>query len=236
MSIPLALIIAGIFLVLGFVIGNVVSLLAEDKNEPKEVTVVLPEGKEADTKYEGLMDVIHLWRDSKTKRLVAEIDGELYKRGTFLNQEQFTRLSLASVEMQDWVGIEGRVDPPDAADLVAHRMAVMPEEIEEEEDTLEFLPVELIKKGMAADVYIPEDSTSISGQINTILQTLLADSPLAHRAVRLMDIEGRGMVVLVGLDMYDGVEDVPDDNIRIIIRQAVAEWEQKKDEDANGGE
>jgi hypothetical protein len=33
------------------------------------------------------------------------------------------------------------------------------------------------------------------------------------------------MVVMVGLDQYEGVEDVPDEVIRQFIREAVKEWE-----------
>jgi hypothetical protein len=35
------------------------------------------------------------------------------------------------------------------------------------------------------------------------------------------------MVVMVGLNQYDGVEAVPDEEIRNLIRSAVAEWEER---------
>jgi len=68
---------------------------------------------------------------------------------------------------------------------------------------------------------------SIAAQIDDILQEKLKDSPLAGRAIRLMELPNRGMVVMVGLNQYDGVEAVPDEEIRNLIRSAVAEWEER---------
>jgi hypothetical protein len=42
-----------------------------------------------------------------------------------------------------------------------------------------------------------------------------------------MELPGRGMMVMVGLDQYEGVEKVPDPEIRSLIREAVEEWEKR---------
>ena len=39
----------------------------------------------------------------------------------------------------------------------------------------------------------------------------------------------KGVIVWVGLDKYEGIDDVPDKDIRIVIRAAVAEWEKQAD-------
>ena len=41
-----------------------------------------------------------------------------------------------------------------------------------------------------------------------------------------MELPGKGLVVLVGINSYDGVDAVPDEEIRSLIRQCVKEWEQ----------
>ena len=69
--------------------------------------------------------------------------------------------------------------------------------------------------------------TSMVGQIDAILQTHLANSPLASRGIRLMESPEGGVVVMVGLDKYNGVSDVPDPQVQAIIRAAIAEWEKK---------
>jgi hypothetical protein len=68
---------------------------------------------------------------------------------------------------------------------------------------------------------------SIAAQIDAILQELLVDSSLADRTVRLMEFPGKGMVVMIGMDQYEGVEDVPDEDVKELIRRAVTEWENR---------
>jgi len=42
-----------------------------------------------------------------------------------------------------------------------------------------------------------------------------------------MELPNKGLVVMVGLDQYDRVEDVPNPEIRNLIRIAVEEWERE---------
>jgi FtsZ-interacting cell division protein ZipA len=69
--------------------------------------------------------------------------------------------------------------------------------------------------------------TTMVGQIDAILQEHLASSLLANRAIRLMESPGGNVVVMVGLDKYNGVGDVPDPQVQAAIRAAIAEWEKK---------
>lgn len=68
---------------------------------------------------------------------------------------------------------------------------------------------------------------SITAQIDEILQEMLKNSPLASRLIRLIELPSKGVAVMVGLDRYEGVEAVPDEDIRQMIRLAVAEWERR---------
>jgi hypothetical protein len=69
-----------------------------------------------------------------------------------------------------------------------------------------------------------EAPRSMVEEINDILQELLVDSPHADKAVRLMEGPGGMARVLIGIDSYS-TEDVPDDEIKSLIKQAVAQWE-----------
>ena len=78
----------------------------------------------------------------------------------------------------------------------------------------------------------PAAPKSIAAQIDEILQEKLESSSLDHlpierRAIRLMELPGKGMMVMVGLDQYEGVEKVPDPEIRSLIREAVEAWEKR---------
>ncbi len=69
--------------------------------------------------------------------------------------------------------------------------------------------------------------TTMVGQIDAILQEHLASSPLANRAIRLFEPPEGGVIVMVGLNKYNGVNDVPDPEVQAVIRGAIAEWEKK---------
>jgi len=69
--------------------------------------------------------------------------------------------------------------------------------------------------------------TSIVGQINMILQERIVNTPLASRGVSLMESITGGVNVFVGVQRYDGIDDVPNDEIKAAIRAAIVEWENK---------
>ncbi len=69
--------------------------------------------------------------------------------------------------------------------------------------------------------------TTMVGQIDAILQTKLAGTPLAARGIRLVESVHGGAMVIVGMQRYAGVGDVPDPEVQAVIRAAIAEWENK---------
>jgi len=69
--------------------------------------------------------------------------------------------------------------------------------------------------------------TSIVGQINMVLQQNIVNTPLASRGVSLMESSTGGVIVYVGVQRYEGVDDVPDEEVKSAIRDAIAEWENK---------
>ncbi len=88
--------------------------------------------------------------------------------------------------------------------------------------------VNVLARALQSEVRAPEPPPrSIAVQIDEILQEKLASSPMASRGIRLLELPNKGMVVMVGLNQYEGVEAVPDEEIRQVIRAAVAEWEQR---------
>lgn len=70
--------------------------------------------------------------------------------------------------------------------------------------------------------------TSIVGQINLILQARIANTSLASRGVALLESATGGVNVYIGVDeKYEGVDSVPDEEVKAAIRAAIAEWEKK---------
>lgn len=69
--------------------------------------------------------------------------------------------------------------------------------------------------------------TSIVGQINLVLQEKLVGSPLEGRVISMSQSAEGGVIVTVGASQYLGVDDVPDADVKAVIRAAIAEWEKK---------
>ena len=69
--------------------------------------------------------------------------------------------------------------------------------------------------------------TTMVGQIDAILQSKISGTPLATRGIRLVESFQGGAMVVVGLNRYAGVGDVPDPEVQAAIRAAIAEWEKK---------
>lgn len=70
-------------------------------------------------------------------------------------------------------------------------------------------------------------ANSIVGQIDSILQSRLEGTPLEEKGIFLAQSPEGGVIVYVGLTRYNGIDDVPDPEIRSAIRSAIAEWENK---------
>ena len=70
-------------------------------------------------------------------------------------------------------------------------------------------------------------SMSIVAQIDSILQSRLAGTPLADKGIRLQESIDGGVLVWIGMYKFEGVDAVPDDEIKVALKGAIAEWENK---------
>ncbi len=193
----------------GFLAGYAI---ARQREQPEEKEA-LPQ--EAPTP-EYPPDALHIWRDPDAAQLVIRIGGrEFHSMEPFPPQEQKFMLQLLTY-LQKWVGAPSAESSPKAG------VPTPP-------------PAPATKK-QPSDVspFAPEPSEistapkSIVEQIDDILQDKLTTSPLKDRGIRLMQTLQGGMLVLVGLDQYDDIEAIPDEEVIQIIRAAVKEWEQQQ--------
>jgi hypothetical protein len=80
--------------------------------------------------------------------------------------------------------------------------------------------VDVLARVLQPELKAPEPPPlSIAAQIDEILQEMLQSSPLASRLIRLIELPSKGVAVMVGLDRYESVEAVPDEDIRQMIRR-----------------
>ncbi len=82
---------------------------------------------------------------------------------------------------------------------------------------------------LESDIKKPEPPkvASIVGMIDEVLQKKLENSPLAGKRIRLEEGSVGEVIVFVGTLRYSGVDAVPDEDIKAIIRAAIAEWDKK---------
>jgi hypothetical protein len=64
-------------------------------------------------------------------------------------------------------------------------------------------------------------------QVDDILREMQADLPANTPRIKLRDNMHHGVVVWIGLEHYDGIENVPDEQARQMVKRAVAEWERR---------
>jgi hypothetical protein len=69
--------------------------------------------------------------------------------------------------------------------------------------------------------------STMVAQIDTILQKSLIGTPLGSLGIRLVESVQGNVTVVVGVNKYAGVGDVPDPQVKAAIKAAIAEWEKK---------
>jgi hypothetical protein len=216
------LFIAVICAAIGFALGMLISSLRSSKEQPKEVVPA---------KNSHPFISFQLPRIGAGWRL--EMDGKAFSTPGELDATQRNHLMQGITELRNWVVVDQNtsVDTaqtmPSAADSSPVRPPV-PAVAEAEKNRVNLNPINVFARAIQADVSkVDQPNKSIAAQIDEILQEKLVNTPLSQRAIRLMELPGKGMVVMVGLDQYDGVSSVPDPEIRELIRSCVAEWERR---------
>jgi len=68
---------------------------------------------------------------------------------------------------------------------------------------------------------------SIVAQIDSILQEQMVGTPLIEKGIRLQESPEGGVTVWVGINKFETVDDVPDEQIKAAIRAAISVWESK---------
>ncbi len=72
----------------------------------------------------------------------------------------------------------------------------------------------------------PAAPLSIIEQVNAIFRQMTAGTPLAERSISLQQDPTLGVTVLVGVEHFNSIEEVPDEEIRAALKAAVKKWEE----------
>jgi hypothetical protein len=238
MDIITSLILAVIFLIVGILVANLFQGFrqsqrdnsAHDGNES-------PEG--------NWVEEARLCREQSDGKLVVQIAGKVCRTPADLEPTSREQIEHLADELLAWLGKP--VDaghqqvvldqsgpqpiPAQPATVSANSPGMSPPVRQQSNPEIKrpsLNPVSLFTRAITADIpKVNIGFKSITAQIDEILQNLVIDSPFATRGIHLVDEAAGGVRVEIGLDSYAGVDAVPDEAVRQLIRQAVAEWERQ---------
>lgn len=192
-------------LVFGFLMGRTKARSDDADAEPEtESTAESPPA-----------DALYIWRDSQTKDFVLQFGERVYRSSGDLTPKEKETFSALFRRMQTWLGVSS---PPQEAPPI--------EPLNQPEGEKPSITAAGVVSSLMPGAPEPPP-TSIVAQIDEILQKKLAASPLKDRGIALQETIRGGMQVVVGLEKYEDIDSVPEEEIRVIIRASVAEWEKQ---------
>ena len=217
--------------VIGLAMGGAVGYLAGSLRgapEEKRLQEIKPVDRPVAPHPEAI-EAAHLWVDRRSGKLIVQLGGRVYESAKDLAVGQNDRMQWSMQALAAWLGIA----PPQADSKKAASpsgidpLTAPPPEANTTEDPVGgYKTSNLLARALRSEVRHPVPvQKSIAAQIDAILQEKLAALPQEKRAIRLMEIPGKGMVVMIGLDQYPGVDEVPDLEVQALIKSCVAEWE-----------
>jgi len=207
--IPLIIICAVCFII-GIILDNLVHLLF-GKKEPSKEPLPAPGSSDEvlpDSSLpveSALEDIVHVQRDSQDKQLVVGVRGINFRSVHDMSEEQSKQVSQSVSDLSEWL--------KRPAPIVIAQPAPPPPVPS---------PVATPDKSKTPAPY--GAGKSIAVQVDEILQEMLVNSPQAKRGIRIAESPDAGLVVYVGLEKFDGVDAIPYNDVKEIIRTAVAEW------------
>lgn len=189
---------------------------------------------------EGL---IRIWYEAGNNQLVVEANNYIYRTAEKLSVEELRRLVTTTNDLSQWLGIRPQLDSNPRVPIVYRPVSEQPSVKPTVQTSATQSTANLLdeiqrnrKNPLKALIRAFEDTNvakiepvtlSMAGQIDEILQKKLENTTYENSGIRLVDTPSQSVVVMVGMNQYDSIEFVPDETIRNILREAVAEWEEQ---------
>ncbi len=214
---------------IGFALGYIFFTLTsrrEPESQPASEKQALPEPAvapplPAPPPDPGISEVARLWFDRSDQKLVVGIGSQVIRTPEALSLEDRQRLESAAGQLSTWFS-PLQVEAPGPAHIPIPEPAPAVKKA-----SYSLNPVNVVMNAVEADMKKLPDETdqSIALQVNKILQEKLIGTPLEKRGVALSETRDHDLVVRIGLEKFTGLDAVPDEEIKTIIREAVQEWE-----------
>ncbi|HTX93218.1 MAG TPA: hypothetical protein VMC09_18530 [Anaerolineales bacterium] len=201
------------WLIMFFCIGAFLGGLIERWLGRRSTSQVLPPSESTVAK-EGDLEVLRAWRNPANK-VWLEMDGKRLEAKEALGPEQRQRLVNLLLDLRPWLDTT-RPATPVASQAPQQAAAVSP------------MPAPAVPdkdKTKAKEATPSVQITSIVEQIDAVLQTKLLSSPFKDRKIGLVEGPGGMVIVQDGANRYEGIDAVPDPEVKALIRLAVSDWE-----------
>jgi len=142
------------------------------------------------------------------------LDGKIIEYPSDINAQERKMLLAVLRNLRPWVEEKKEKPAPLPADekIITNPVVSAADSESKADETLEELAFQKM---------------SMREQVDSILQKKLEDHPLASRGIRLGTAPSGGLLFQIGLDEYEWIDDIPDQAVQEIIREAIAEWEKK---------
>jgi hypothetical protein len=195
-----------VFACLGAIFGGLIERGLHRRSKP----TAPPIPSENNLAKVGDFEILRAWRTAANK-VWLEIDGIRLESKDALSPDQRQRLLSLVVDLRPW--LDGGRTASAPATLPSPVPGVLPAASEKKKDkpAEETKPVVVLK--------------SIVEQIDEVLQAKLETSPFKDRKIALLEGPGGTVVVQDGSSKYEGIDTIPDPQIKALIQSAVAEWE-----------
>jgi hypothetical protein len=186
---------------------------------------------------ENVVEVMRVYRDLADGSLIIDVAGRRYHHIGEIGDPEIARRLAGNIQaLAEMAGVSPRASAPPAAQppeplAQAPSPGPLPTAVRRHQAPEE--PSEPVRRGLFGqrkDKLPPEpEPKSIIEQIEELLQFRLATTPsLARRAIHISEGEGGGVVVEVDGVSYEGVSEVPDEEIRAFIQATIQEWEARR--------
>ncbi len=151
-------------------------------------------------------------RNKEDGRLLILMDGHWHDNFSSLSAVQKERLHLALGESAAWLDLQVVKEEP---------VDKQPGSGENNISKTDGVKTKVVLPGGDA----PFRKLTIVEQVDEILQDILEFEGLKARNIRLSEMVNRGVIVWIGQQYYEGIEAVPDDDVKQLVRRAVRKWE-----------
>ncbi|MGD0877585.1 MAG: hypothetical protein ABSA01_05490 [Anaerolineales bacterium] len=201
----------------GAAVGGVIERALKNRSNPPPF---LPPSNKNILAEADDVEVLSAWRTHSNKVWLG-MDGARLNDKAELQPGQYQRLVSLVLDLRPWLETAQAATPkPESSSEPLPPVAPVP--------ALTQPPVLAVNKKVIPVIAVTPPAPvldSIIQQIDKVLQTKLETSPFKDRGIQL--VEGAGGIVIVkdGVKSYEGVDAIPDPEIRTLIRQAVTDWE-----------